>query len=608
MSRARSLSELAAPLLRRVDQLCDGFERQWQAALCHGAQRPRLEALLVELPEVARLVGLCELLRVEWAERFRHGEWPMASEYEARLPEFWHAVETLVATLAAVAVVDGVARPAEAGAAGGIVGYRLVRRLGGGTGEVFLATQLFATADDALRTVALKTIRAELLTSRQHRRIMENDIRIAARLDHPHIVRILDVGPPEGPLYYTMPFMPAGSLADRIAGTPLPARHAVAILLPVVQAVDYLHRQSTPVIHLDLKPGNILLGMAGTPHVADFGLARLLHPGVGERRMRRPAGTPQYMAPEQFDGWVSTACDIYGLGAILYEMLTGRPPCVGANWAETMRQAREQPPVPPRALNAAVDRSIEAICVKCLEKDPARRYVSAAALGADLQRYLDGEVPAALKLSWPEWLRRHLDHEVRFEAAATWSAPLLWQAASTFIAYTAVFILLALDSAAPAYWLWLLLVLPAAEWGPWLLTRRGRRYDPREREVLLLWVCVGLAKAILFGLHCPLFGPVRAEEVLRFFPAAMTVNGLMLCLEGRLYWGRLYVAGLLDFLVAVVLASCLALAPLLFGLWNSAVLVAMALAMRRRAGALRVSVPQSVAGSNQSTCAVSQAQ
>jgi serine/threonine-protein kinase len=594
MSRAPSLADLGEAHVRRLEQLCDDFERAWQAALRRGADRPRLEELLDRLPPEARGVGLPELLRVEWGQRRQHGERPAAAEYEGRFPQLGPALPGLLADdgrgsrtpapFPADGEPEGAAADLTLAEREGIPGYRLMRRLGGGgLGDVFLASQLFSTPDDALRTVALKAIRPELLTSPRHRLIMENDIRIAALLDHPNIVRILHVGPANGALYYTMPYFKGGSLAERIDRKPLPSRAAAELLLPVARAVAYLHAQPAPVVHLDLKPGNVLLDADGNPHVADFGLARLVQTADGQRVTQRPGGTPEYMAPEQFEGWVSAACDVYGLGAILYEMLTGRPPFVGATWGDTMRQAREQEPVPPRALNAGVDRGLEAVCLKCLEKDSRHRYRTAAELADDLSRVVAGETPHALKLDWWEWLRRHLSREVRFEAAGPWSVALLWQATLSLPAHLSVYALLWLGCPAPVFWLWLLMLVPLAEWGPYVVPRKGRRYDPREREIMLLWLSVCAAKAILFGLNCPLVGPVRPDDVYRFFPASMAVSGLMLCLEGRLYWGRLYVFGLLDFLAAVVLAARLDLAPLLFAVWNSVVLVWMALRMRRRA-------------------------
>jgi serine/threonine-protein kinase len=592
MSRPVTLADLPEPDVRLLDGLCDGFERSWQAALRRGAERPRLELVLAQLPEAARGVGLRELLRVEWGQRRQHGERPVAAEYAARFPELSEALPALLgegaeddgptAPTAACPDEEGDAlTPAERGA---VPGYRLMRRLGGGgLGEVFLASQLLSTPEDALRTVALKTIRPELLASPRHRLIMENDVRIAALLDHPNIVRILHVGAADGALYFTMPYLKGGSLAERLDRKPLPSPTAAGLLLPVARAVAYLHAQPAPIIHLDLKPGNILLDADGTPHVTDFGLARLLQAADGQRLTGRPAGTPEYMAPEQFEGWVSVACDVYGLGAILYEMLTGRPPFVGATWGETMRQAREREPVLPRALNPEVDRRLEAVCLKCLEKAPERRYRGAAELADDLALVLAGEAPRAVRLGWAEWLRGHLGRQAPFEAAGPWSVALFWQAVLSLPAHLSVYGLLALASPAPVFWAWLLILLPLAEWGPYLVPRGERRYDPRERDILLLWVSVGIAKAVLFGLTCPLWGPVRPEDVLRFFPAAMAVNGLMLCLEGRLYWGRLYVVGLLDFLVAVVLGAWLGLAPLLFALWNSTVLLWMALNLRRAA-------------------------
>jgi hypothetical protein len=194
-----------------------------------------------------------------------------------------------------------------------------------------------------------------------------------------------------------------------------------------------------------------------------------------------------------------------------------------------------------------------------------------------------GETPKALKVKWPEWLSRHLKRETRFDAAGPWSVALLGQAVLSLPAHLSVYALLAWNSPAPVYWFWLLVLLPVAEWAPYVVAGKGRRYDPREREILLLWVSACITKAILFGLTCPLRGAVLPEDVYRFFPASMAVSGLMLCLEARLYWGRLYVVGLLDFLIAILLAAWLSLAPLLFAVWNSIVLLWMARHLRRRA-------------------------
>jgi serine/threonine-protein kinase len=590
MSQARSLADLSEAQFRLLDKLCDEFERSWQNALRHGGERPRLEAVLSQLDEATRAPGLRELLKVEIAQRREHGEEPVLHDYTERFPEIQALLPAILARPqldaadpTTIPEVTESTRRIEAPEADQIPGYRLMRRLGGGSmGEVFLASQLFSTPEDALRSVALKAIRSELLPSPRHRQIMENDIRIAAQLDHPHIVRILHIGPADGLLYYTMPFLKGGSLAERIDRKPLPSRLAAELLLPVVQAVEYLHGQPSPVIHLDLKPGNILLDSNGTPHVADFGLARLLSAADGKRLTSRPAGTPEYMAPEQFEGWVSPACDIYGLGAILYEMLTGRPPFVGAAWGDTMRQVCNQDPVPPRALNAEAEPGLEAICLKCLEKDPQYRYQNARELADDLRRVLADELPRALTVGWREWLGRHLAREIRFEAAGDWSNALLWQAGLSLPAYLTVYGLLTMGCPAPMFWLWLLILIPLAEWGPYLVPRKGKRYDPREREIILLWVSVCLAKAILFGLTCPLWGSVQPEEVYRFFPASMAVSGLMLCLEGRLYLGRLYIFGLLDFLIAILMSVWLPVAPLVFALWNSTVLIWLALYIRRR--------------------------
>ncbi len=233
-----------------------------------------------------------------------------------------------------------------------------------------------------------------------------------AGLRHANIVQVHEAGEVDGRPYFTMEFVEGGSLAQKLAGTPQPARQAAALVAAVAEAVHAAHQRG--IVHRDLKPGNILLTADGTPKLTDFGLARNLGGTAGLTLTGAPLGTPSYMAPEQAEGKsreVGPAADIYALGAILYELLTGRPPFRAETAAETLRQAASQDPAPPSRLNAAVSRDAETICLKCLEKDPRRRYTSAAALAEDLQRFQRGEPiavrPAGLLERGLRWTRRH---------------------------------------------------------------------------------------------------------------------------------------------------------------------------------------------------------
>jgi tRNA A-37 threonylcarbamoyl transferase component Bud32 len=245
------------------------------------------------------------------------------------------------------------------------------------------------------RHVALKVLRTPGLASAEELRRFRREAEVLAGSSHPHIVPIhgygeMEVGPGVRCPYFTMRLMEGGSLAGqvtRLAGEP---RAAAEIVAAIAGAVQQVHECG--VLHRDLKPANILLDAEGRPHVADFGLARRADDTVGTPSSA-VIGTPAYMAPEQARGAkeLTPAADVYGLGAILYELLTGRPPFRGDSSAEVLRQVLRDPPARPRALNRKVDGALEAVCLKCLVKDPARRYPSAQALADDLGRWLRGE-------------------------------------------------------------------------------------------------------------------------------------------------------------------------------------------------------------------------
>jgi serine/threonine-protein kinase len=272
-----------------------------------------------------------------------------------------------------------------------IPGYELEAILGrGGMGIVFRAR------DTRLkRLVALKMVLAGEYAGPQERLRFQREAEAVAGLRHPNIVQIHDIGDSDGRPYFTMEYVEGGSLAHKLAGTPQPSRDAASLVATLAIAVQAAH--TSGIVHRDLKPANVLLTLDGSPKISDFGLARRVDGETALTRTGVPVGTPSYMAPEQAVGSAiaGPAVDVYALGAILYEMLTGRPPFLAETSAETIQQVIVQDPVSPSRLNATVPRDLETICLKCLRKEPMDRYVNAAALADDLYRFLRKEAIAA---------------------------------------------------------------------------------------------------------------------------------------------------------------------------------------------------------------------
>ncbi|MCE5267061.1 MAG: serine/threonine protein kinase [Planctomycetaceae bacterium] len=285
--------------------------------------------------------------------------------------------------------------------------YELIREIGrGGMGVVYEARQKGLD-----RSVAVKMILAGHLASPELVRRFQAEAKAAARLRHSNIVHIHEVGQFNGQDFFAMEYIAGQSLAERVAAGPTDPAIAVRLVATVARAVEHLHQQA--IIHRDLKPSNILIDAEGQPYVTDFGLAKVFLPGSDATATGVIAGTPSYMAPEQASGRhaaISPATDVYSLGAILYELLTGVPPFHAETAIDTLMEVLSGDPPKPRMLNARIPIGLELICLKCLSKEPAERYASAAALADDLDRFARGEPlavrPPTLAQRFWSWTRR----------------------------------------------------------------------------------------------------------------------------------------------------------------------------------------------------------
>jgi WD40 repeat protein len=363
-------------LAARIDRACDQFEVAWRA----GRPTP-IEDHLAAVPASEQAAFLRELVVAELELRRASGDEPAPHEYTARFPIHATAIHD-VFSAAPVATRTG-PHPLPS-----VPGYEILGELGrGGMGVVYRARQVQLN-----RLCALKMVLGGAYAGPEAIRRFLAEAETIARLEHPNIVQIHHIGEAEGLPYIELEYLPGGSLDRAIAGTPRPARNAAGLVEALARGVAEAHRAG--VVHRDLKPANILLAADETPKITDFGLAKALGIDRGWTRTESVLGSPSYMAPEQATGCARAAgpaADIYALGAILYELLTGRPPFRAATALETLEQVKTAEPVRPGRLQPGLPRDLETICLTCLDKSPARRYATAAALAEDLRRFGAGE-------------------------------------------------------------------------------------------------------------------------------------------------------------------------------------------------------------------------
>jgi tetratricopeptide (TPR) repeat protein len=422
------LLELAPAERLRLEGWLAEFEEAWDA--------DRLAARVERLPppgQPLRLPALIELVKIDLERNWQRGRHLTLADYLTRYPElgpagalppdlvqvaeevcrrFGQAPATQLVTPGGAATGPEPPAPPAAGAVPCVAGYDVLGKLGqGGMGAVYRARHLRLN-----RVVALKVVGDAPNAPPEALVRFRQEAEMTARLQHPNIVQIYEVGEYAGGSYLALEYVDGPTLGRHVGGAPQPPRAAARLVEALARAVHYAHGRG--VIHRDLKPANVLLTEAGVPKVTDFGLARPVAVESGLTTAGAVLGTPSYMAPEQADGRlhdIGPHSDVYALGAILYECLTGRPPFRGATVLDTLAQVRHQEPVPPHRLlgpdRRACPADLETICLKCLQKEPAKRYASAAALADDLGRFLSGKPIQARPVGWAEhawrWARRN---------------------------------------------------------------------------------------------------------------------------------------------------------------------------------------------------------
>lgn len=369
-------------------------------------EQAQSEDYLTRFPQLkSDSASAVELIAAEFAWRRRWGSGASVNDFISRFPEFEEALKKSLSAEETVPRNRSFSRPTEV--VPQLPGFAIQEEIGrGGMGIVYKALDLRLN-----RTVALKTLAAGSFAAPTERERFRREAESIAHLDHPNIIPVYEVGENDGMPFFSMKYCAGGSLARRDRKPAIDPFEISQLVQTIAQAVHHAHQRG--ILHRDLKPSNILLDDDGRPHVTDFGLAKRFDPDIGPADASTIAGTPAYMAPEQAMGRgdLTTATDVYGLGAILYELLTGSKLFVGASPMTILRQLGELQPVRPTIRNPKVPRDLETITLKCLEKSPQRRYRGADELADDLGRWQTGEPITARPVpQWErvwQWLRRH---------------------------------------------------------------------------------------------------------------------------------------------------------------------------------------------------------
>jgi len=439
--------------------------------------------------------------------------------------------------------------------------YELREEVGrGGMGVVYRAWQ-----GSLRRIVALKMIPNAAFASSQDLARLRAEALAAARLSHPNIVPVYEVGEHNGQPWFSMQFIEGRTLSQRLMSGPMQPREAVTLLIPIVEAIGAAHRAG--VLHRDLKPSNILIAADGTPFVTDFGLAKRVNVAgesiAATRAMTELAdltqsgailGTPAWMSPEQAAGQtdsIDVATDIYSLGAVLFAMLTGRPPFQAATPLDTVRMVIEQDPPAIRMLNRVVDSDLEMVVMKCLQKPQDLRYSSASALAADMRAWLNSEPVSARSSTIAQVMTRLFRESHHAAILQNWGLLWMWHSLVVLLLclITNAMQFQGIDQRWPFVSLWTVgLGLWAAIF--WNLRHRAGPITAVERQIAHLWGGSMIASSLLFAVES-----IMNRPVLEFSPVLGTIAGMVFLAKAGILSGSFYVQSVMMFATSLMMAA-----------------------------------------------------
>ena len=437
--------------------------------------------------------------------------------------------------------------------------YILEEEIGrGGMGIVYRAVR---KSDE--KRIAIKMILKGDFASQVERERFQAEAEAAVRLTHRHIAPIYEIGDHEGLAFFCMKLVDGGTLTQRLLAGPLHPRTAGKIMSEICDAVEYAHSQG--VLHRDLKPSNILLDQAGHAYIVDFGLAKQASSNTSLTKSGAILGTPSYMSPEQAAGArgeVGVASDVYSLGAILYHMLTGRPPFLGTSPVETLLMVLEQDPLIPRALNRRVDRNLEMIAMRCLQKPQDLRYRSAKNLFQDIRAYLNNESVSAREGRFMQIAANLFRETHHAEVLENWGLIWMWHSLVLLVASLATHALWMMGDETRLHY-WLMWTLGLGAWAVvfWFVRHTMGPVTFVERQVAHVWASAMCCVAFLFPLEAALH-----LEVLSLAPILAVVAGMVFLIKAGILSGRFYMQAAFMFATAIVMAWLPNFAMVLFGL------------------------------------------